>query len=399
MYKSGKDININGKEFLKDIYYCHIYFNGNDYYKGLNKQIKRMKSIFNFEKFYIGSKVDFDEQNKCIIIANKYLKIKDKSLEDIFKYDYYRGTYKIIDSSTSTLRNLTGYYEKEDREESVLARDFFNIIDYSEKDNNMLSIEQFINKWIALETLYSKSSIKSGFDSVLNYMPQILAIDFFRKQLNSTLKKSKIEKNNIEEFIMGCYNETIDYYIEKIKSKYYKEKIIKFKSIISSPTKLNSELNRIIERIKMNAYRIYIFRNRYVHTGETKSYYDIPQYLLCQILAFSIDKFMKGINDLDKMEASNITWNIVFNNILNKYNTIFNAIKILSENYKVDKFLTLKKEELLINKDDISNIILKIILEKHINLFEKKENIINVRKTKRKVIHYKFSKKEEHFKS
>lgn len=357
-----------------------------------------MKSIFNFEKFYIGSKIDFDEQKNCIIIANRYLTVKDKSLDNIFKYDYYKGTYKIIDISTSTLRNLTGYYEKGDKEESIVAKDFFNIIDYSEKDNNILSIEQFINKWIALETLYSKSSTKSGFDSVLNYMPQILAIDLFRKQLSATLKKSKIIKNNIEDFVECCYNNTIEVYIERIKSKYYKEKIIKFKSIIVSPTKLNSELNKIMERIKMNAYRIYIFRNRYVHTGETKSYYDIPQYLLCQILALSIDKFMKGINDLDKMEASNITWDIVFNNILNKYNTIFNGIKILSESYKVDKTLTLKKEELLINKDEISNIVLKIMLEMHINLFEKKEKKIKQRRVRPNLKHYKVLKKDESFK-
>lgn len=372
----GKKIDLEGKDFLQDTYYCHIYFNGNDYYKGLNKQIKRMKSIFNFEKFYIGSKIDFDDQKKCIIKSNKYLNIQDKSLDEILSYDYYRGTFKIIDSSTSTLKKLTGYYdkaEKDDKAENILAKDFFNIIDYSEKDNSILTIEQFINKWIALETLYSKSPTRSGFDSILNYMPQILAIDFFRKQLSFTLKRSKIRKNKIEEFIEGCYSETIDYYITKIKSKYYREKVFQYKEIIINPIKLQNELNNIMERIKMSVYRIYIFRNRYVHTGETKSYYDIPQYLLCQFLALSIDKFMKSINDLDQMEANNITWDIVFNNILNKYNTIFNGIKILSEDYKVNNSFILKKDEILINKDTINNIVLKILLEMHINLFEKRK--------------------------
>ena len=394
--KIGKEIKLDGKTILEDTYYCHIYFNGNDYYKGLNKQIKRMKSIFNFEKFYIGSKVDFDDQKKCIIKANKYLNVQDKSLENLLKYDYYRGTYKIIDSSISTLRKLTGYYDKEDKEDkedSVLAKDFFNIIDYSEKDNNTLSIEQFINKWIALETLYSKSPTRTGFDSVLNYMPQILAIDFLRKQLSVTLKRACMRKNKIEEFVESCYNDTIDDCINKIKSTYYKTKITKYKEIIINPIKLNNELNRIMERIKMCVYRIYIFRNRYVHTGETKSYYDIPQYLLCQVLALSIDKFMKSINDLDQMEANNITWDIVFNNILNKYNTIFNGVKILSENYKVDNTLILKKDELLINKDKMDNIVLKILLEKHINLFETKEKIYRD-KFKKNSRYYKFNKKD-----
>lgn len=393
--KVGKKIKLDGKVLLEDTYYCHIYFNGNDYYKGLNKQIKRMKSIFNFEKFYIGSKVDFDDQKECIIKANKYLNVQDKSLENLLKYDYYRGTYKIIDSSISTLRKLTGYYDKENKEEkedSILAKDFFNIIDYSEKDNNILSIEQFINKWIALETLYSKSTTRTGFDSVLSYMPQILAIDFFRKQLSVTLKRACMKKNKIEEFVESCYNDSIDNYINKIKSTYYKTKITRYKEIITNPTKLNNELNRIMERIRMCVYRIYIFRNRYVHTGETKSYYDIPQYLLCQVLALSIDKFMKSINDLDQMEANNITWDIVFNNILNKYNTIFNGIKILSENYKVDNTLILKKDELLINKDKMDNIVLKILLEKHINLFETREKIY-IDKLKKSLRYYKFNKK------
>ena len=291
-------------------------------------------------------------------------------MNDILKYDYYKGTNKIIDSSISTLKKLTGYYQKE---ENILAKDFFNIIDYSEKDNNTLSIEQFINKWIALETLYSKSPTRSGFDSVLNYMPTILAIDFFRKQLSAILKKSNISRNKIEYFIEECYNNSIDTYIMKIKSKYYREKVIEYKEILINPIKLQIELNKIMERIKMSVYRIYIFRNKYVHTGETQSYYDIPQYLLCQILALSIDKFMKSINDLDQMEVNNITWDIVFNSILNKYSTIFNAIKILSENYKVNNNFIIRKEEILTNKDTINNIILKIILEMHINLFEVRE--------------------------
>lgn len=368
--KVGREINVEGKELLPDTYYCHVYFSGNDYYKGLNKQIKRIKSIFNFEKFYIGSKIDFDEGKKCIIKSNKYLNVQDKLLNDILKYDYYKGTNKIIDSSISTLKKLTGYYQKE---ENILAKDFFNIIDYSEKDNNTLSIEQFINKWIALETLYSKSPTRSGFDSVLNYMPTILAIDFFRKQLSAILKKSNISRNKIEYFIEECYNNSIDTYIMKIKSKYYREKVIEYKEILINPIKLQIELNKIMERIKMSVYRIYIFRNKYVHTGETQSYYDIPQYLLCQILALSIDKFMKSINDLDQMEVNNITWDIVFNSILNKYSTIFNAIKILSENYKVNNNFIIRKEEILTNKDTINNIILKIILEMHINLFEVRE--------------------------
>lgn len=378
----GKEIKLEGKEFIDDIYYCHIYFYSNDYYKGINRQIKRLKSIFNFEKFYIGSYIDFDYTNKCIIKANKILKTEDKTLNSILYYAYYRGTYKIIDSSISTFKKLTGYYETEEKEESVIAKDLFNIIDYSEKEDNILSIEQFINKWIALETLYSKSSNKSGFDAVVTYAPKFLAIDYLRKKISIILKRTDINKKykKIENFIHLCYSENADKEIEKVTSEYYKIILKEYKEIFINTTKLNREINIIAETIKMNIYRIYIFRNRYVHTGETKSYYDIPQYMLLQIMAASMDKFMRGINDLDIKDVNEITWDVVFTNITNKYTTIFDALKVLCEDLKIDKNLTFTKGYILDGKDNIENIIIKILLEKHIGLFEKKK-INRVRET------------------
>lgn len=373
--KIGKELKIEDKEFLPDTYYCHIYFNSNDYYKGINKLLKRLKSIFNFEKFYIGSYIDFDYTKKCIIKANKILKIEDKTLHSILYYAYYRGTYKIIDSSITTFKKLTGFYEKEDKEDSILAKDLFNIIDYSEKDDNIISIEQFINKWIALETLYSKASNKSGFDAVITYAPKILAIDYLRKKISIILKRTNIKNRykKIEEFIYLCYSENADNEIKRIKSEYYRMILNEYKDIVTNLTKLNREIDNISEKIKMNIYRIYISRNRYVHTGETKSYYDIPQYMLLQILATSMDKFMRGINDLDNKDVNEITWDVVFTNIINKYTTIFEALKVLCEDLKIDKTLTITKDDVLNEKDTIENIIVKILLEKHIGLFEKKK--------------------------
>lgn len=394
--KLGKDIIVENKELLPDTYYSHIYFKHNDYYKGINKQIKRLKSVLNFGKFYIGSKIDFDNEKKCIIKANEILDIKDKTLENILNYDFYRGNFKIINSATSTFKNLTGYDQNE-KTENVIAKDFFNIIDYSEKDNNTLSIEQFINKWIALETLYSKSSMKNGFDSVLTYMPQILAITLFRKQFRITMKRAQINKS-LEKFIMDCYQGNADEVINSIKSKFYRKCMEEYKEIIINPKKFAIELYKIMERIKMNIYRIYIFRNRYVHTGETKSYYDIPQYMLCQILALSIDKFIKAINDLNRMETKNITWDIVFNSLLNKYITIYNGIKILSEDYKVDNTYTLKREEILKDKDSIENILQKIMLEMHMNLFEVKSISKKETRKQKRILNYTKTDKRKIFK-
>ena len=383
----GSNLNVTEKEFENDIYYCHIYFHHNDYYKGINKQIKRLKSIFNFEKFYIGSTIDFDYTKNCIIKSNKILKTKDKSLHNILYYAYYRGTYKVIDTSINTFKRLTGYYEKEDnsdhkenKEESALAKDWFNIIDYSEKDNNVMTTEQFINKWIALETLYSKASSKSGFDAVITYAPEILAIDYLRKKVSIILKRTDIKREykRIEKFIHLCYSKNADTEINKVTSKYYKIILKKYKEIFINVSKLNNEIKNISEQIKMNLYRIYIFRNRYVHTGETRSYYDIPQYMLLQILSSSMDKFMKGINDIDK----DITWNLVFTSIINKYTVILEALNVLCENLKVDKTLTITKEDVLKNKDTIENIIIKAILELHIGIFEKNSKIKRIQLSK-----------------
>ena len=80
------------------------------------------------------------------------------------------------------------------------------------------------------------------------------------------------------------------------------------------------------------------------------------------------------------MEIENITWDKVFNSLLNKYLTIFNALKILAENYKIDNSSILVKENILKDKDSEENIIIKILLEKHINLFEKIDKTASTKK-------------------
>lgn len=366
----GKEIEIQDEDIDEDIYYCHIFFSGNDYFKGINKHIKRLKSVLNFGRYYINSKVSFDYEKKCIIIVNDILEIENKSLNQILSYSFFKGTEKIIDSTMSTLKKLTGYDEVEDKNENVLAKDFYNIIDYSEKDGRLLTIEQFINKWIALETLYSKASEKGGFDCVLQYLPQVLAIDFFRKRLNITLKKSKIKYNKLEDFIVACYNNEIDYEINKNKSIYYQRVLKKYKDIITNPKRLYVELNSIVDKLRMDIHRIYIYRNKYVHTGDTKAYYDLPQYFLYQMLALSIDKVMKTLSDMNKVDSEKLNWNLVFTNLINKYTILFDSLKIYTSMLKIDNEFVIKIEDFEDKKDDVKNIVLKIILEKHVGLFE-----------------------------
>ena len=100
-----------------------------------------------------------------------------------------------------------------------------------------------------------------------------------------------------------------------------------------------------------------------------------------------MDKFMRSINDLDNKDVDKITWDVVFTNIINKYTTIFESLKVLCEDLKIDKTLTITKDDVLNGKDTIENIIVKILLEKHIGLFEKKKiprvrgNIYNLNKS------------------
>ena len=143
----------------------------------------------------------------------------------------------------------------------------------------------------------------------------MLSIDFFRKKLNITIKKSGVSYRKIEDFIRACYEGKTDMQIEKVKSCYYKKALYEYKEMLLEPKKFYRELNEIMEKIKMDVHRIYIFRNKYVHTGDTKSYYDIPQYYLYQILALSIDKVMKAVSDLDKIPSDKLNWKLVFTNI------------------------------------------------------------------------------------
>lgn len=234
----GREIELKDNDIDLDVYYCHIFFKGNDYFKHINKHIKRLKSVLNFGRYYINSNVCFDYERKCIIKSDENLKIENKSLNTMLYYSYFKGTEKIIDSTMSTLKKLTGYDDIEDKDESILAKDFYNIIDYSEKDERLLTIEQFIDKWISLETLYSKASNKGGFDCVLQYLPQVLAIDLLRKKINITLKKSKFRYKSLENFVDACYGEKIDDDISKIRKVYYRRKISRFKEILINPKKL-----------------------------------------------------------------------------------------------------------------------------------------------------------------
>ena len=389
----GREIELKDNDIDLDVYYCHIFFKGNDYFKYINKHIKRLKSVLNFGRYYINSNVCFDYERKCIIKSDENLKIENKSLNTMLYYSYFKGTEKIIDSTMSTLKKLTGYDDIEDKDESILAKDFYNIIDYSEKDERLLTIEQFIDKWISLETLYSKASNKGGFDCVLQYLPQVLAIDLLRKKINITLKKSKFRYKSLENFVDACYGEKIDDDISKIRKVYYRRKISRFKEILINPKKLEDELNSIMEKLRMDIHRIYIYRNKYVHTGDTKAYYDLPQYFLYQMLALSIDKVLKALSDMNRVSLRRLSWDLVFTNLINKYTILFDALNIYKEDLKINNNFVLRVDDFSNKKDHVKNIIVKILLEKHIGLFE----IRSIESVDKKYINIKGKKKMYRF--
>lgn len=389
----GREIELKDNDIDLDVYYCHIFFKGNDYFKYINKHIKRLKSVLNFGRYYINSNVCFDYERKCIIKSDENLKIENKSLNTMLYYSYFKGTEKIIDSTMSTLKKLTGYDDIEDKDESILAKDFYNIIDYSEKDERLLTIEQFIDKWISLETLYSKASNKGGFDCVLQYLPQVLAIDLLRKKINITLKKSKFRYKSLENFVDACYGEKIDDDISMIRKVYYRRKISRFKEILINPKKLEDELNSIMEKLRMDIHRIYIYRNKYVHTGDTKAYYDLPQYFLYQMLALSIDKVLKALSDMNRVSLRRLSWDLVFTNLINKYTILFDALNIYKEDLKINNNFVVRVDDFSNKKDHVKNIIVKILLEKHIGLFE----IRSIESVDKKYINIKGKKKMYRF--
>lgn len=361
--------DINGTEKIDlplNKYYCHIYSKYNDYYRGMEEHIKRIRSIFNVLKFYTSSQLDFDYESICLINSNKFGMMERNKINEILRYSNFQGNRKTMEIVLKSFANMK-------EQEDPILEDIFDIMNSSQKNSDTLSNDQFVSKWISLETISSKNPLKKGFDSVFAHVPRFLAITLFRKQFNSiaynSYKKGKYSRIGLREFIGLIYNGDEQYLLSLIKNPYYKYQMAYYCDLIKNPNKLDCEIEKYSKRIEFLLYRMYILRNKYVHFGDTQIYSDILRYAINQIEPFFFDKIIKSNNVLRSRRAS-VTWSLIFADLRTKYDIIYLALKLLDVgNIKVSKTININYPELIRDKNEV-DLIKNIIFENHIKMLE-----------------------------
>lgn len=360
----GADFKNNKYDFDldDDTYYCHIYFNANDYFRCTEDQLNRVNSIFNFLKFYTNSQISLDFDDKPFIYSKKLGIINRKSIKSMLQYSYYCGTTNVID-------NVNDTFEKLDSGHNVILMDIYDIFNYSQKNHDILSNDQFLSKWISLESCASKALNRKGFDSVLEYVTKALTITFYRQKITRILRDPSINCK-LEDFIKNFDKDCFKKKIFKIKNVYYKYIIEEYIDILSSNKKLFDSIEESKELLKYMLYRIYFMRNKYVHSGNTINNNDMLRYYLNIIEPFFVDKILKTLNLLinnNVVESDKVTWNDIFSEIDFKFDFLYNSLLLIKEPLNVSKTSKIKLDE-LVNDNSRKNLIINILVEHSKNL-------------------------------
>ncbi len=354
--------NKYGFELNKEKYYCHVYFNANDYYKCTEDQLNRVNSIFNILKFYTNSQISFDFDSKPYIFSKKMGIINVSSIKYMLQYSYFQGTTNIIETVNETFDNLS-------KKSNNILIDIYDIMNYSQKDHDIFSNDQFLSKWISLESCASKNERKKGFEGVIEYVPKTLTITFYRQKITRILKNS-ISDYTLEDFILNFDSNSLNNKISKIKNIYYQYEINKYIEIFSENSKLYNSINDYQEKIKYMLYRIYIMRNKYVHSGNTINNNDMLRYYLNIIEPFFVDKVIKTLNLLvlnEIFEYSKISWKDIYGEIDFKYDSLFNTLSLVKGPLKLSKDKFIKLDDIL-DKEKRKNLIINILVERTRNM-------------------------------
>lgn len=345
---------IKGKELLENKYgfdmdtekfYCHIYFNANDYFKCMEDQLNRVNSIFNILKFYTNSQISLDFDSKPFIYSKKIGVINRTSIKSMLQYSYFQGTTSVIDTVNETFDNLN-------KNHNTILMDIYDIMNYSQKNHDIFSNDQFLSKWISLESCASKVSTKKGFDAVLEYVTKALSISFYRQKITRILKNSAINYK-LEYFIKNYDKDNVNAKISKIKNNYYQYIINNYVDILSNDLKFFESIVHYQEQLKYMLYRIYIMRNKYVHSGNTLNNNDMLRYYLNIIEPFFVDKILKTLNTLvlnEIVEYEKVTWDDIFNEIDFKYDSLYNSLLLMKEPLKISKTSIVKMTDVVDEK-------------------------------------------------
>ncbi len=305
--------------------YCHIFFNWNDFVYKIEENLNRINSIFNLLKFYTNSQIGIDIVNKILIVSKKMGIIKWKgSIKKIMQYSYYQGNNELIDMVNTNFAEL-------DEANNEILIDIYDIMNYSQKNFDIFSNDQFLSKWISLETISSKSIDKNGFESVVKFVPRFLTIAFYRKKINRLLKNSRIGIM-FEDFIIQSGSDDLQKKVDKIKNNYYKYQLNNYIKLFSNHKLVASSINDTVKKIEDYLYRIYILRNTFVHDGNTNNLNDMLRYYLNILEPFYIDKIIKTINKLMSssiLDANEISWKEIYDELNYKYELLFDYVYIL----------------------------------------------------------------------
>lgn len=343
-------------------FYCHIYFTANDYFKSMEDQLNRVNSIFNILKFYTNSQISLDFDAKPYIHSNKIGIINRFSIKSMLQYSYFQGTTVVIDTVNKTFEKLTKVH-------NPILMDIYDIMNYSQKNHDIFSNDQFLSKWISLESCASKVSTRKGFDAVLEYVTKALSISFYRQKITRILKHSEI--NCTLEYFIKHYNEaTIKEKIENERNNYYKYVIKNYTNILSNNLKFYNSVKSYQEELEYMLYRIYIMRNKFVHSGNTLNNNDMLRYYLNIIEPFFVDKILKTLNTLllnNIFEYEKVTWDDIFNEIDYKFDSLNNSLLLMKEKFKICDSLSVSIEEIL-NDSTRSNLIINFLVEHSKNM-------------------------------
>ena len=318
-------------EIIDEQYYCKIYSNCIDFYNLCELNMRRIESIFNIFRFNRETNVDFD-YSKHVIVRRQKLQDEFKiDFKQLVSYKYFIGKKTIIEQ---TLRSL----EILNTNDNPLYYKFNNILNYAEKDNDFLTVSSFVDNWIALESLIQLSESHLGYDGVRLFVPKLLAIKYFRQEINLTLKYSygySQKTPSLQKFIDDCVKNQKFSIIDNCKSDFYKFKLKKYVEILSDFNCFTQHISEIKKSLEFDIARIYLVRNEYVHSSNLSTFNNLQKYKLKRILADCIDVFTKALNANIKVDRINISGEDIFSDIMKKSLAYDVTLEILSGKYKL----------------------------------------------------------------
>lgn len=319
-------------EIVGDNYYCKTYSNGIDYYHSCEINMRRIESVFNIYRFNRETSIDFD-YSKDVVIKRKKLGDEFRvNFKKLISYKYFIGKSEIIEQTINSLNILN-------ENDNPLYYKFNNILNYTEKDNDFLTVSSFVDNWIALESLIKLSENHVGFDGITYIVPKLLSIKYMRQEINLSLKKScyiKQDAPSLHDFIDKCIKQKDTSIIDNCHCPYYKYKLNKYVEILSDFKKFREYIKNIECMLGSDLSRIYLVRNEYVHSSNLATYNNLQKIKLKRILSDCIDVFTKSLNGNVKVDRVKVSGVNVFGDILRKYMAHDITMEIMCGKYKID---------------------------------------------------------------